>query len=216
MTTAPVVVVLTDGEANLAHYMDLLRSRGYRVLATARSYEAVLFVARNRVTAVILRSELLPDPHDDYLRQLRDFSPSPFVVVTAPPDEVPEGNSPLVDLWLAEPYRYSALLEALGYGAERCADRGMPVAAPIADETDASPGLTVSRMASAAPRLIACSRRLSELERDRDQLLTTGLEMTSNSRMRSGGRSCCDLNWAMRSRSLDGPAFPRTLASWSR
>lgn len=177
MTTAPVVVVLTDGEANLAHYMDLLRSRGYRVLATTRSYEAVLFVARNQVTAVILRSNLLPEPHDDFLRQLRDFSPSPFVVVTAPPAEIPDGGSPLVDLWLAEPYRYSALLEALGYGAERCRDRGMPVAAPRSGETEASPGLTAARMLAAAPRLIACGRRLSELERDRDQLLTTGLEM---------------------------------------
>ena len=177
MSTAPVAVVLTDGEANLAHFMDLLRRRGYRVLATTRPYEAVLFVARNQVTAVILRSNLLPDPAEDFLRQLRDFSPSPFVVVTAPPTEVPDGGSPLVDLWLTEPYRYSALLEALGYGAERCRDRGIPVPAPHESRLDAAPGLSAVRMLTAAPRLIACSRRLSELERDRDQLLTTGLEM---------------------------------------
>lgn len=177
MTTAPVVVVLTDGEANLAHFMDLLRDRGYRVLATSRSYEAVLFVARNQVTAVILRSSLLPDPCDDFLRQLRDFSPSPFIVVTASGSEVPEVPTPLVDLWLSEPYRFSALVEALDYGTERCRDRGMAVPAPLGSEREATPGLTEGRMLAAAPRLIACSRLLSELERDRDQLLTTGLEM---------------------------------------
>ncbi|NRA97911.1 MAG: GGDEF domain-containing protein [Planctomycetes bacterium] len=177
MTTAPVVVVLTDGEANLAHFMNLLRDRGYRVLATARSYEAVLFVARNQVTAVLLRSTLLPDPPEDFLRQLRDFSPSPFITVSAPGPDIPNVSSPLVDLWLSEPYRFSALVEALDYGTERCRERGMAIPLPRGPERPSQEGLTDPRLLAAAPRLIACSRLLSELERDRDQLLTTGLEM---------------------------------------
>ena len=177
MSTAPVVVVLTDGEANLAHFMDLLRDRGYRVLATARSYEAALFVARNQVTAVLLRATLVPDPPEDFLRQLRDFSPSPFIAVTAPGTEIPNVSSPLVDLWLAEPYRFSALVEALDYGTERCRERGMAIPRPRQADPKSQTGLTDGRMLATAPRLIACSRLLSELERDRDQLLTTGLEM---------------------------------------
>ncbi|MAG56240.1 MAG: hypothetical protein CMJ83_08120 [Planctomycetes bacterium] len=177
MSAVPVVVVITDGESNLAHYMDLLRERGFRVLATSRSYEAVLFVARNKVTNVVIRSALLPDPADDFLRQLREFSPSPFIVVTAPAPEVPTESSPLVDLYLAEPYRYSGLLEALEYGTERCRDRGMHVAAVSSSAPGPAPALSPARFTAAAPRLLACGRRLSELERDRDKLLSSGLEM---------------------------------------
>ena len=177
MSVAPVVVVLTDGEANLAHFMDLLRDRGYRVLATSRPYEAVLFTARNEVSTVLVRSSLLPDPADDFLRQLREFKPSPFVVVAATADAEVDSDSALVDLWLAEPYRFSALVEAMEYGHERGRGRD-PVASPVADlATEAATGVTEGRLLSAAPRLIACSRLLSELERDRDRLLSNALEM---------------------------------------
>lgn len=124
MSPPPVVVVLTDGEANLAHYMDLLRQQGYRVLATSRPYEAVLFIARNPETALLARAALLPDPSGDFLRQIRDLQPHPFLMVAAPPDEVPEKPSPLVDLYLTEPFRYSSLLEALEYAAERSSNFG--------------------------------------------------------------------------------------------
>ncbi len=167
----PVVVVLTDGEANLAHYMDLLRRQGIRVLATSRTYEAILFMARHPVTCFVARAALLPGPPEDLLRQVRDLRPRLFVILASPPDGVPEHPSPLVDLHLAEPFRYSTLLEALEYGEER-AHAGIEPA--VMDR----PGRAgAGRLLVAAPRIIECSRRLSELERDREQLLTTGLEM---------------------------------------
>ena len=49
------VVILTDGEPTLAHYMDQLRETGIRILATARPYEAALFVARNDVLCLLAR-----------------------------------------------------------------------------------------------------------------------------------------------------------------
>lgn len=171
MSQDPVVVVLTDGEANLAHYMDLLRREGHRVLATSRPYEAVLFVARNPASCLIARLPLLPEPHQDFLRQVRDLSPRLFVVLCSPAGLEPERAEAVADLRLAEPFLYSTLREALEYGAERAraTERTHAAGAPAAP----APG----RFLASARRLLECCRRLSELERDRDQLLTTGLEM---------------------------------------
>ena len=174
-----MVVVLTDGEANLAHFMDLLRDRGYRVLATARPYEAVLFVARNEVDTVLVRASLLPASTEEFLSKLREFKPAPFVVVAGAAEAVPADDSPLVDLWLTEPYRFSALLEAMEYGQERevSTPKASASTTPGEPSVDSSGGVTKGRLLTAAPRLIACSRLLSELERDRDRLLSNALEM---------------------------------------
>ena len=120
MTVAPqVVAALTEGEPNLDHFLDLLRERGVHVLATARPHEAALFVARHPVTCLILRSAALQGPIEDFLRPLRDFDLDPFVLVIVPPDGIPPHPSPLVDRYQAEPFRYSTLLETLGYRVER-------------------------------------------------------------------------------------------------
>ena len=179
MSVSPVVVVLTDGEANLAHFMDLLRDRGYRVLATARPYEAVLFVARNEVDTVLVRASLLPGSPEEFLGKLREFKPAPFVVVAGATEAVPADDSPLVDLWLTEPYRFSSLLEAMEYGQERDAvgAGASASAAPAEPSVESAGGVTEGRLLTAAPRLIACSRLLSELERDKDRLLSNALEM---------------------------------------
>jgi diguanylate cyclase (GGDEF)-like protein len=167
------VVVLTDGEPTLAHYMDQLRETGMRVLATARPYEAALFVARNDVLCLVARQPLLPDRTGEFLRKVRDANACPFIVVTVPEGSPAEPASPLVDLQLSEPFRYSSLTEALNYAAVRQrsgspAPRGVPLAAP------AAPGV---HLGLRGPRLLSCARRLSELERDREQLLTVALEM---------------------------------------
>jgi diguanylate cyclase (GGDEF)-like protein len=167
------VVVLTDGEPTLAHYMDQLRETGIRILATARPYEAALFVARNDVLCLVARQPLLPDRTGEFLRRLRDSAPAPFVVVTVPENAPGEPPSPLVDLQLSEPFRYSSLTEALNYAAVRRRS-GAPAPRTGALAAPAAPGALLGLR---GPRLLSCARRLSELERDREQLLTVGLEM---------------------------------------
>jgi diguanylate cyclase (GGDEF)-like protein len=185
---APVIVVLTDGEANLAHYMDLLRREGFRVLATARPYEAALFLAQHRVVALVLRAHLLPDPPDEFLARVSRFEDRPFVVLTGGPREVPERPPPNVDLCLQEPFLYSSLAVPLGRAVESAG-----IAPPTPLERVPSPAVAttptrpagVAARASGSPadvprselRVLACTRRLAELEVDREQLLTTGLEM---------------------------------------
>src|SRR5204863_1044342 len=101
------------------HYMDQLRESGIRVLATARPYEAALFVARNDVLCLLARQPLLPDRTGEFLRRVRDANPAAFVVVTVPEAVASEPPSALVDLQLSEPFRYSSLTEALNYAAAR-------------------------------------------------------------------------------------------------
>jgi diguanylate cyclase (GGDEF)-like protein len=166
------VVVLTDGEPTLAHYMDQLRESGVRVLATARPYEAALFVARQDVLCLVARQSLLPDRTGEFLRRVRDSS-SCFIVVTVPESAPPEPASPLADLQLSEPFRYSSLTEALNYAAARRRS-APPPARTTPGDAPASPGTALGLR---GPRLLSCARRLSELERDREQLLTVALEM---------------------------------------
>jgi diguanylate cyclase (GGDEF)-like protein len=173
MSSAPVVVVLTDAEPTVVHYVEMLRQHGYRVLRTSQAYEAILFVARNEAASVVVRTALLPPSAEDFLRRVRGFSPSPFIILTGPLEDVP---STLVDLHLTEPFRYSSLLEALAYGTERCRERGMAVG--LSQETSAPLDQPQApRVIDAAPRLLACCRRLSELERDKEELLSSALEM---------------------------------------
>ncbi len=169
--SAPPIVVLTDGEANLAHYMDLLRTQGERVLATSRPYEVMLFVERHRPSGVILRACLLPEPAEDFLRQIRDFPHRPFVILTS--QDTTEAEAPraeLADLRLAEPYRYSTLLEALEYARERQRRSDAMESTPRAERDSASEFTPRLR------RLVQLGLRLTELERDRDSLIATGLE----------------------------------------
>jgi diguanylate cyclase (GGDEF)-like protein len=168
------VVVLTDGEPTLAHYMDQLRESGVRVLATARPYEAALFVARNDVLCLIARQPMLPDRTGEFLRRVRDANPAAFVVVTVPESSACDPQPALADLQLAEPFRYSSLTEALSYAAARQRSGAAPQPRSLPAGVVPAPGTAFGLR---APRLLACARRLSELERDRDQLLTVGLEM---------------------------------------
>jgi diguanylate cyclase (GGDEF)-like protein len=159
------VVVLTDGELNLAHFLDLLRGRGVRVLATSRPYEVMAFLARHQPDALLLRAALIPEAPDSFLRQIRGMGPRPFLILTAE-TEVPSPVQELADLTLTEPFRYSALEEALRYGRARRAGSGVVRASPEAGAED--PALY--------RRLLAGARRLSELEREGEGLHAAALE----------------------------------------
>lgn len=167
----PPIVILSDGEENLELYAQLLRENGHDVHETRRPYEAALQVAGHEGACLIARETILPSPVDEFLGPVREAQPGCLVVVSCPSSACRARDSALVDLVLPEPFRFSALLEALEYQRERPSG-GSP--GPPPPEPRESPG---GRLGLAAPRLLACARRLSELERDRDQLLSTALEM---------------------------------------
>ncbi len=173
-TSRETILVLTDGEPTLAHYMDQLREAGYRVLATARPYEAVLFVTREDVLCVIVREVLLPDRTGDFLRRIHEATSAPFVVLIVGHEPGSGEVEPYADLQIAEPFRYSMLVEALTYATARRAPPPTPGDTPPAVVPQAASSPIFGQRGA---RLLGAVRRLTELERDKEQLLTVCVEM---------------------------------------
>ncbi len=171
---AAVLIVLTDGDGNLAHYVDLLREEGLRVLATARPYEVMAELARRPDAALLIRHAALRDSAVDFLLKARALMDRPFVVLTAALSTDLGAATPFIDVALREPYLYSALRDALG-----CRDLPQLHAAQPAPRTDA-----VAPEPSAPSgghhnwqRVVDYARGLSLAESDREKLLELALEM---------------------------------------
>lgn len=65
------IVVLTDGDIELARAIDDLRRRGHRVLATARPYEAIRWLLKSKARVFVVRAALIPDDGKKYLDEVR-------------------------------------------------------------------------------------------------------------------------------------------------
>lgn len=160
------VVVLADEDPNITEFMERLRREGWRVLSTTRPYEAALLVAARPVAALIVRERLLPD-ENEFLRQISRLDGAPLVILSHEGEREPREVAGLVHEWLREPFSYSELLDALEVGlghrsrsTVRAGSRmELPEGAPVIH------------------RVVECCRRLSELERDREELLTRSLEL---------------------------------------
>lgn len=171
---AAVLIVLTDGDGNLAHYVDLLREEGLRVLATARPYEVMAELARHPDAALLVRHAALRDSAVEFLLRARALMERPFVVLTAALSTDLGAASPYVDVTLREPFLYSALRDALG-----CRDvpplQVATVATLVADApTEHAP---TSAGQHNWQRVVDYARGLSLAESDRQKLLELALEM---------------------------------------
>ncbi len=179
-----VLIVLTDGEANLAHYMDLLRSEGIRVLATARPYDAIAQLARYERSVLLVRHELLGADAADFLRQARALQTEAFILISVGAEVDVSACDSMVDLVLREPYLYSAFKDAVECGntkrdrLRRPTERGSAIPAEVFGPNPATGAVLLNAGANGEwQRVAEFARRLSCEERDRAKLITLALQM---------------------------------------
>ncbi|MEE9392192.1 MAG: sensor domain-containing diguanylate cyclase [Planctomycetota bacterium] len=178
MSARRSVVILTDDEPNLEHFVAMLRSDGWEVLPTHSYLEAAMLSARYSPGAFLARAALLPANSADYLRELRDVA-APYRLIISESEEAILDDIESVDERLAEPFGYGALLHALGNpDGESVTDLTSSL---VSDEERLPP--RESRLS----KVIQAMLEFSELEHDRDKLLTRGLEVVMEiSRARRG------------------------------
>lgn len=172
MTPTQSIVILSDGETNLDHYLELLREDGWTVLVTSRAYEAALWLARRNVGVFLARDSMLPDSNGEFLRQIRDSHPRPITIVTLPSDEKPGQPESLVDLFLREPFTFEQLTDAVTFG--QASDRQTPEI--DVEPSESADGKDLRTQLPKVLQVINAARALTEQERDRGQLLSEALE----------------------------------------
>lgn len=184
-----VLIVLTDGEANLAHYMDLLRADGTRVLATARPYDAVAHIARHERCVLLVRYELLGADAPDFLRQARALRADTFMIVSVAPNVDVSACDATADLVLREPFLYSTFQDAVCCGSARrdrlrhlssepvSAATPMGLVPPVSESTRSIASVATAGSATEWQRVVDYARRMSCEERDRQRLHALALQM---------------------------------------
>jgi diguanylate cyclase (GGDEF)-like protein len=170
---AAVLIVLTDGDGNLAHYLDLLREDGLRVLATSRTHEVFAELAKHPTAALLVRAAALREDAMAFFLRARNMMLDPWVILTAGAHNDVASTLPCVDVTLREPFLYSALRDALGCQA-------VASAASSEERTDTSSTSEPSAAVSGAHnwlRVVDYARGLTLAESDRAKLLDIALEM---------------------------------------
>ncbi len=181
MTAPLTIIALTDGDPGLAAHLDSLRTRGFRVLATALPRDVEAFLARGPCHALILRRTLVTPRVTAMVEHLRRDVPGVRIVLAADPSP---GAAPVAPpegaIVLTAPLSCEALFAAVGAASAAAGAPSPPAAAPppgtpaSSTPPPASSAATPSTPHSEA--LVAAARRLTALERDREQLLTEALE----------------------------------------
>lgn len=173
--TGQRILVLTDGERNLAHYMDLLRQDGFQVVATSRIHELLSIATRHSPAAVIVRANLLGAAPGIQLARVMTLTPGTRIITASPRGYAAGSDLSLAHANLAEPFPYSQLLQALGRKAPPAAPERPPPEPPASPAKPLEPA--PPRADPGTDRILECCRRFTELEQDREQLLSTGLEI---------------------------------------
>ncbi|MFT7618602.1 MAG: diguanylate cyclase (GGDEF)-like protein [Planctomycetota bacterium] len=180
MTERREIVVLSDPEAHILEATEKLRAHGWRVHVTHRPFEAALFMVQHKASALFLREHLLDDNIEDFLRQIRELDHRPFTIVGHYGHNAALERTNLVDCLLMEPVTFSDLRDALEFEQNRPEDV-VEIPAPTGAKfpshgfTQTKPIIDHGAMERREQIVRACCT-LSELERDRELLLTQALE----------------------------------------
>ncbi len=158
-TAAPMekprtLVILTEDDAMASSVVRPLEEAGWLVLFARSDYEAAILAAEHKAEALLARSRSLPRRAEEFLSDVRAAGPGRKILVAHPSPFPPPELDALVDGWLGEPVQIEELEEALGLGG----------------------GSRRARGAAILHRLVRACRTLSELERDREHLLTQALQ----------------------------------------
>ncbi len=180
MTERREMVVLSDADSHIMDVTEKLRAHGWRVHVTHRPYEAALFMVQHKAHTLFLREHLLDDNTEDFLRQIRELKHRPFTILTHHGQQPALEYASLVDCFLLEPIRFEDLQSAIEYeqpAVEPEVDKPRNVGASFA-----SHGLPQSHIPldtggmERREQIVRACCTLSELERDRELLLTQALE----------------------------------------
>ena len=179
MTDRRDMVVLSDPDSHIMDVAEKLRAHGWRVHVTHRPYEAALFVVRYQAHALLLREQQLQEGTEDFLGQIRELDHHPFTVVAHHGSHSSLEHTNLVDCFLPEPVHFADLKDALEY------DHSHPNPAESGKDEVEEARQSLPRDRDESDSSVALDRResivkacctLSELERDRELLLTQALE----------------------------------------
>jgi diguanylate cyclase (GGDEF)-like protein len=154
--------------------MDLLRDAGRRVIAVQRTHDAMQQLKRHAPEAFVIRGEVLVGGVAAFLAKVAAFPTRPRMILTLPDEDRQVEPPSHVDVCLYEPFSYGQLLTALG---DAPAEAEVPAAIRTTvgrPEPELSPH---SPAEDDSERILQCCRLLTEKERDREELLESGLKM---------------------------------------
>ena len=137
MNTPQSIVVLTDGERNLAYFMDLLREDNHDVVPVARIPDCERVVSRKAPDAVVIRCDLIRRAGHDALVRLKGLRPEARHVVLASDEQRSIPWLEAADEVIGDPCSYEALLKALGLRASEDHDQA-PEASSAPDPAPAA------------------------------------------------------------------------------
>ena len=138
------IVILAEPDPRLTEVTERLRSDGWRIHHARRAYEAVIALGRSQAEILVVRRDALAVDAEDFLRQVRDLDPSPWVLIEGEGaglrDEQLHG-----DIWLPAPLSYEDLRDALEFelrdsGKPAPRDRVAPAAHKRPNRRNVRPG----------------------------------------------------------------------------
>ncbi len=179
MTERREIVVLSDPEPQILDVTEKLRAHGWRVHVTHRPYEAALFMVQHRAHSMFIREHLLDENTQDFLSQIRDLEHRPYVVLSHHNQSSSLEHTSLVDCILAEPVSFDDLRDALEYDQPRVEEAtSTPAAMGASFATHGRPQSVELDLGARERReqIVRACCSLSELERDRELLITQALE----------------------------------------
>lgn len=164
------IVILTDSETQLADVTEKLRSDGWRVHTARRAYEAVISLGRSHAEILLVCRDALLADGEEFLRHVHELENRPWVLAESD-DANPVPDLGHVDIWLPHPFRYEDLSYVLEFQIRDGVDLRRRLQ-NIQDNDEVGGDASARRY----ERIVQACCNLSELERDRDQLLTQALE----------------------------------------